>query len=525
MTAWIDNFIISYFLLVNTFYALLLGLAFLEIRRRKAERLPELDPNLLGQGAVPPISTIMPAFNEAETIVESVEALRNVNYPNHEIIVVNDGSTDATLEQLTEHFDLEPSARVVERQLETEPVRQIYESRSVDGLVVVDKENGGKGDALNTGINVSRTPLICCVDADTLVAPGALLRMVEPYIYDSREVVAVGGTVRIANGCRIEDRAIAEFRLPDSWLARFQIIEYLRAFLFGRMGMNRIGGNLIISGAFGLFLKDAVVEVGGYDNSVVTEDMELVMKLHRYGRRSEPTQRVVQIPDPTSYTQAPEDFGTLRRQRDRWHRGMAESIWKHLSMLFNPKLGSMGIVVVPSYLLFELLGPFIELFGYGWFITSVAFGFIGWKFALLFLLLAFVWGAILSIQALVLDYWSFGLFRGGHSRWRLVATAMFENLGYRQLTLMYRLTGFLKFLVGRGSWGEMQRKEFKKTDTREGEIGDESSSPHGLGEESSHPVVVNEPVQGASDTETDGRTTVSSTGGPPDAASGDPTGE
>lgn len=494
MTYFIDNFILSYFLLVNTFYALLLGLAFFEIRRRKAERLPELDSILLERNAVPPITTIMPAFNESATIVESVKCLLVLKYPNQRIVVVNDGSTDDTLDYLIDEFDLKPVHRVVRRQIETEPIREIYRSESEPNLVVVDKKNGGKGDALNAGINVSRTPLICCVDADTLIAQGALFRMVEPFIHDPRRVVAVGGTVRIANGCRIRNRTIGEFRLPDSWLARFQIIEYLRAFLFGRMGMNKLGGNLIISGAFGLFLKEAVVEVGGYDSSNVTEDMELILRLHRYGRSMEPSRRIIQIPDPTSYTQAPEDFGTLRKQRDRWHRGMASSIWKHKSMLFNPKLDSLGFIVLPSYLFFELIGPLIELFGYGWFIAAIVFGFLDWQFALLFILLAFVWGALLSIQALVLDYWSFRLFRGGDSKFELFASAIFENLGYRQLTLLYRLEGFLKFLLGIGSWGSMRRKQFEKAPGEAARSAERSYKAATLAEESSHPVIANEPV-------------------------------
>ncbi len=462
MRQWVDVFVLCYFIGLNSFYGLLIFFSIFEIARRKASQLPELDASVLAQTSTPPISILAPAFNEAATIVDSVRAFLQLEYPQHQVIVVNDGSTDETLQRLFDEFDLEPVDLIVRRQLETQPVREIYQSRKDARLYVVDKENGGKADALNVGINVARYPLICCADADTIVTRKALLRMVEPYLYDPQGVVAVGGTVRLANGCKFNHGVLQQVDVPDSWLARFQIIEYLRGFLFGRMGLNRMGGNLIISGAFGLFSREAVVEVGGYETDSVGEDMELVVKLQRHVKREDPPRQVIHISDPIAYTEAPESLELLSNQRDRWHRGMADAMWRHKAMLLNPKFGPVGTLVFPAYLMFELFGPVIEMFGYFWFVAGLVFGFVDVKFAVLFLVVAFWLGALMSIQALLIDSWGFNLFKGVVPRLKLLAAAVFENLGYRQLTLWFRIRGLLKYLVGEKSWGKMTRKGFER---------------------------------------------------------------
>lgn len=462
MRAWVDIFVLCYFIGLNVFYALLIFYSILEIARRRASQMPELDHTVLAQASTPPITVIAPAFNEEQTIVDSVRAFLQLEYPRHQVLVVNDGSTDKTLEKLIEEYDLEPIDLIIRRQIKTEPVRQVYQSRQDRRLYVVDKENGGKADALNVGINTSRYPLICCADADTIVTKKALLRMVEPYLYDPRGVVAVGGTIRLANGCQFRHGVLQKVDVPKSWLARFQIIEYLRGFLFGRMGLNRLGGNLIISGAFGLFNREAVIQVGGYAADSVGEDMEIVVKLQRHVLQEDPPRRIIHISDPIAYTEAPESLKFLSNQRDRWHRGMADTMWRHKSMMLNPKFGAVGMVVYPAYLMFELLGPVIELFGYFWFAAGLTFGFVDVKFALLFLFAAFWLGAMMSIQALLIDNWGFNLFRGARARLTLLAAAIFENLGYRQMTLWFRLRGLIKYMIGEKSWGKMTRKGFER---------------------------------------------------------------
>ncbi|AWV88351.1 glycosyltransferase family 2 protein [Bradymonas sediminis] len=469
MREWVDIFVLCYFIGLNAFYGLLIIFSVFEIARRKASQVPELDALVLAQASTPPISVIAPAFNEEQTIVDSVRAFLQLEYPHHQVLVVNDGSTDMTLQKLVEEFDLEKVDLIIRREIETEAIRGIYQSRKDARLFVVDKENGGKADALNVGINTSRFPLICCADADTIVTRKALLRMVEPFLYDPRGVVAVGGTVRLANGCQFRHGVLQKVDVPKSWLARFQIIEYLRGFLFGRMGLNRLGGNLIISGAFGLFKREAVVAVGGYARDSVGEDMEVVVKLQRHILEEKPPRKIIHISDPIAYTEAPETLELLGNQRDRWHRGMADTMWRHKAMMLNPKYGPVGLVVYPAYLMFELFGPVIELFGYFWFGAGLIFGFVDLKFAILFLIAAFWLGAMMSVQALLIDNWGFNLFRGAKPRLKLLAAAVFENLGYRQLTLWFRIRGLVKYMVGEKSWGKMTRKGFERhPDSEEG---------------------------------------------------------
>ncbi|MGM0556714.1 MAG: glycosyltransferase family 2 protein [Myxococcota bacterium] len=467
MRVWIDTLIIVFFICLNSYYALLLFLSVLEISRRKAERLPELDATVLSEHSTPPVTIIAPAFNEEKNIVESVQAFLQMEYPNFSIVVVNDGSTDDTLEKLREAFDLEPVDLIVRGDLETEPIEQTFQSTADARLVVIDKENGGKSDALNCGINAARTPLVCCVDADTLVKRDALLRMVEPYLYDPSGVVAVGGTVRLANGCTVESGLVTDINAPDDWLGRFQIIEYLRGFIFGRMGLNRLGGNLIISGAFGMFSRDALIEVGGYDTDTVGEDMELVVRLQRWARKQDRERRVVHIPEPIAFTEAPGTIRGLGRQRDRWHRGLAESLWRHKGMFFNPRYGWLGMFVFPAFLLFELLGPVIELFGYGWFIYWGVQGKLSPEYTIMFAIVAFVWAMLLSTQAVLIDNWSFNVFKGGRNRLKVVGAALLENFGYRQMTMVFRLWGLLKFPFGSSQWGSPERTGFSNDKSTE----------------------------------------------------------
>ncbi|MBA2661675.1 MAG: glycosyltransferase family 2 protein [Bradymonadaceae bacterium] len=462
MTTYIDLFIFAYCLMLALSSMFLIVFAVVEITRRKATRMPELDEEVLSEVSTPPIAVIAPSYNEQVHIVECVRGFLGLDYPQHEVIVVNDGSTDATLERLIADFELEECDRFVQRQIPTSEVRAIYRSRQDARLWVVDKVNGGKADALNVGINLARCPLVCCVDADTILAKDALLRLVEPYLYDPQGVVAVGGTVRIINGCKVEDSAIKEIALPSSWLARFQIVEYLGAFLFGRMGFNRLGGNVIISGAVGLFLRTALVEAGGYARDTIGEDAELVIRLHRRECHRAVRRKVVQIPEPICFTEAPEDLATFARQRDRWHRGLADALWKHRAMFFSPRYGRTGMLVLPWFLVFELLAPLVELLGYLWLCSAVAFGFISWPMAGVFLLIALAWGLILSLQSILIDNWSFNVFRSSRSRIGLVLTAILFNVGYRHLTLVCRLSGLARYMIGSKTWGVMKRKGFRR---------------------------------------------------------------
>lgn len=455
-----EALILGYFFLMQGLNAWMLALSSLELGRARLRRWPELDNILLAQERTPPIAIIAPAYNEELTIVDSVRAFLHLEYPNFNVVVVNDGSKDQTLARLRERFQLVEVKTVYRREVACKPIRAVYRSPIEPRLIVVDKDNGGKADALNAGINVARTPLVCCVDADSLIDRRALLRMVEPFIYDPVQTVAVGGTIRLANGASVRDGRVTAIALPRSWLARFQIIEYLRAFLFARLGLNRLGGNLIISGALGLFRRDIVVELGGYARDTVGEDMELVVRMHKHMRRKRTAYRICYVPDPVCYTEAPEDMKVLGRQRHRWQRGLFDSLLRHRDMFLNPRYGAIGLVAFPMFVLFELFAPLIELFGYLYMIVASLTGGFDPLVLGLFVLLAWLVGFLMSLQAMALDDLGFNSYRGLATRAKLVLAAALESLGYRQILLWHRFKGMYDFLRGGHLWGEMKRKGF-----------------------------------------------------------------
>src|SRR5688572_3417596 len=351
-----------YFFAVNGWYLVLLVSAALEMRRHVLLITDESRHLLLGSTLSPGISILAPAYNEEATIEGSLRALLALQYPGLEVIVISDGSKDRTVQVLVEKFDLVPVKTIYERRIKTKPVRDLYRSATYPGLVVVDKENGGKADALNVGLSFARSELICAMDADTLIEGDGLQRMVRPFLHFP-DVVATGGTIRVVNGSEVRFGRIIKARVPSRPLAGIQIVEYLRAFLFGRLGWNRLGGNLIISGAFGLFRRDAVLAAGGYLHDTVGEDMELVLRLRRRGYQTGTRHRIDFVPDPIAWTEAPETLRVLGRQRERWHRGLADVLWRHRGVFLNPRYGAMGMVVFPYFVLVELLAPAVELVG------------------------------------------------------------------------------------------------------------------------------------------------------------------
>ena len=449
--------ILFYFLAVNGFYAVLLVAAAREMLRHVRSVRGELRSRLLGSSAVPRISILAPAFNEEATIEDSVRSLLALYYPNIEIVVVNDGSRDATVEVLTRRFELVPMPSVLEPRIATKAVRRLYRSRTHPNLVVADKENGGKADALNVALNLASGDLVCAIDADTLIEPDALQRMVRPFLA-SDTVVAAGGTIRVANGSIIRRGRILEINAPTHALAGFQVIEYLRAFLFGRLGWNKLGGNLIISGAFGLFDREAVLDIGGYAHDTVGEDMELVIRLRRRGYETGGPSDADFVPDPVAWTEVPESLSVLGRQRDRWHRGLCDVLWRHRAVLFNRRYGAMGWVAFPYFVFVELFAPLVEAVGLIGGAVGLAFGVVNVHFAALYFLVAYGFGILLSVLTLLLEELSFQRYRRMRDRFYLIAWAVLENLGYRQLTVVWRLRGIWKYLRGRTDWGVMERR-------------------------------------------------------------------
>jgi cellulose synthase/poly-beta-1,6-N-acetylglucosamine synthase-like glycosyltransferase len=405
----------------------------------------------------PPISLLVPAYNEESTIVASIHSLLQLSYYEYEIIVINDGSKDGTLAALQREFDLIPFAEAYWKKLPTKPERGIWRSMRHPNLRVIDKENGGKADALNVGINAARYPLFCAVDADSILQRDSLQLIVNPFIEDAR-TIAAGGTIRVVNGCEVSKGFLVSIGLPHKMLALLQIVEYLRAFLFGRLGWSPINAMLVISGAFGLFRKASVIEAGGYRTDTVGEDMELVMRLHRLHLEKGIPYRIVFVPNPLCWTEVPETLRVLKSQRVRWQRGLSESLVMNIGLLFNRRGGWVGWLAFPFTVLFEWFGPVIEVCGYLFMILGFIFGIISLPAFLIFTLVAVVLGILLSISALMLEEMSFHLYQRRSQFAVLLFMAVFENLGYRQLVMLWRLKGLVFWLIGvKAKWGTMTR--------------------------------------------------------------------
>ena len=459
--------VLVYFLVINTSYLLLILMAaggfVAHLRRLEHAGREETVSSQLAPG----VSLLVPAYNEAAGIVPSGQAMLALRYPRHEIVVIDDGSTDDTFERLREAFDLVRVDRELPRDVPVKArVIDVWVPR--DGrtrLVAVRKENSGKTDALNVGINAASEPLVAMVDADSLLDPDALLTVAKPFADDPIRTVATGGVVRAANGCTVVAGRIVEIRTPRQWLPRVQIVEYLRAFLLGRTGWSRMGALILISGAFGLFRRDVLVEVQGLDTDSIGEDFELVMRIHRHMRRARRDYRVEFVSEPVSWTEVPANLKVLRSQRRRWHRGLWEVLWKYRGMVLNPRYGRIGMIALPWYWVFELMAPALELAGIILVPLGLALGLVNVRFALLFVLVAYGYAIVVTLAAMAVEELSFHKY----PRWRDLGATLLasvaENLGYRQLTAWWRVEGWWAGLRrGTHVWGTMTRQGFAGAD-------------------------------------------------------------
>jgi cellulose synthase/poly-beta-1,6-N-acetylglucosamine synthase-like glycosyltransferase len=451
--------VLVYFVVLNAGY-FITGLFAFRSLRRYVRRLRSLDiEDLLGSTGMPPITLIAPAFNEEATCVDATRSLLTLRYGDMEVLVCNDGSKDQTLERLTEAFDLEESFRLQTGDIPTAAIRGVYRSRIHQVLWVIDKDNGGKADTLNAGLNFCRTPLFCAMDADSLLEREALTRIVRPFVEDAR-TIAAGGVIRIINGCTVEEGAVTDVRLPRELLPRFQVLEYLRAFLAGRMGWHELDATLIISGAFGVFRRELVVEVGGYATDTVGEDMELVVRLHRHCLEKSIPYTIGFVPDPVAWTECPGTLKVLGRQRDRWQRGLVETLLRHRKMLLNPRYGRIGMLAYPYFVFLEMLSPLVEVLGYVGFLVALALGRVSTLYATAFLSVAIGLGIGLSFTAVALEELGFRRYPKRSDLYRLIWLAVAENFGYRQLTALWRLRGLVTVFRKTKGWGRMERRGF-----------------------------------------------------------------
>ena len=457
MTDWLVWCVFGYFILMNLGYLSLNLFSIAALHKNNQEKLLQDLPQVYS-GLEPGISILVPAYNEEANITASIRSMLQLTYPGFEIIVINDGSRDRTLEVLQEAFSLLPFPQAERDNLPSQPVKGVYCSMLYPNLRVIDKVNGGKADALNAGINAASHPLFCGVDADSMLSRDSLQRVVRPFL-DHPDMVATGGTIRIANGCEIYEGMVTRVRLPKNGWALFQVVEYMRAFLFGRLGWSQLNAMLIISGAFGLFKTETVVAVGGYRHDTIGEDMELVVRIHHQLRQQGIPYRIEFVPEPVCWTEAPEDYKTLRNQRVRWQRGLSESLSLHWGLMFSRRGGAPGWLAYPFMVLFEWLGPLMEVGGCIFLLVFWLSGDLSGQAFAAFLLLSVGLGILLSVSSLMLEEMAFNSYPKFRQLGLLLLMVLLENCGYRQLICWWRLVGLYRWAVNsQSTWGTMKRK-------------------------------------------------------------------
>ncbi len=421
---------------------------------------------IMASPLAPTITIIAPAYNEGLTIVENIRSLMSLKYMNYEVMVVNDGSKDDTLDKMIAAYDLYKVEQEIDPNWPNKPIRGIYKSphRAFSKLTVIDKENGGKSDALNTGMALSTNKYVGCIDVDCLLMPDALLHVVKSFYQRvEKQVIAVGGVIRIANSCVIDGGKLEEIRLPKSWLAKFQLLEYTRSFILGRMAWGRIDSLLIISGAFGFFDREIALAVGGYDTNTVGEDMEIVFKMRRYMHDNDRPYTVEYIPDSLCWTEVPEDLKILINQRDRWSRGNLETLQKHKDMFFNPKYGRLGMLSYPYWFFYEWLAPILEFFGFFTIVLFYAMGILNWKFFVAITATIYIYSVMFSLFAILWDVYSYNEYKKTKDLLTLMFCAIVEPIVFHPIVVWSSIRGnYKKLFKIKSGWGSQVRKGFAK---------------------------------------------------------------
>lgn len=472
-----DSNFFYYFSLIIKFLFILYGLALISIytggiflsyravdRNKKRSRFLQVN-DIVSATDIPSVTLVAPAYNEGRTIVENVKSLLAIHYPFYDLIIVNDGSTDDTMDLLIDKFDLEPFDTTFNIQpIPTKTVNKIYKSKKPQyrQLTIIDKNNGGKADAINAGINFASSELILCTDADCIIEQSALLKMVRPYLEEgNQEIIACGGAIGVANDSVISNGTIQELRLPQNMIPMIQVVEYMRAFLIGRMGWGEVNGLMLVSGAFGMYPRSRLIEVGGYNTQTVGEDFDLCVRLRVHMEKLKKPYKVVYVPETLCWTEAPNDYSIFIKQRDRWARGLVETLNIHKGLFFNPKYRNVGIFFIPYWFFFEFGAPIIEFLG---FITFFIFGYLGlinWTTALLLLGCVYLYGCIFSTIAIFFYIKNFKHYSSSKQITELLLAAYLEPFFYHPVLVYAQIKGYYKKLFNiKSGWGVMTRKGF-----------------------------------------------------------------
>jgi len=450
---------LGYFLAINFIYLALLALAFIgSIKRLYEERFTDFE--LLNRSYLTlPVSIVIPAFNEEMSIMDSIYSAIDLIYPETEIIIVNDGSTDRTLNILTAEFHLEPEDIFYPKEILTKEVKRTYRSETFPNLWVIDKANGGKADAVNAGVNLAKYRYVAIIDADSIFHEKGVLRISRLINSDPAKLVAIGGQLRVANGLEVEKGKVISKRLPRRLVAKFQVVEYLGSFLGNRVGWSELNSVLVISGGYGLWRKDIFIELGGMTTETTHEDIEFTFRLHKELRRRKTPYQIGFLPDPIVWTEVPNTWRSIFVQRRRWQRVVNEVAWRYRSMFFNPRYGTVGMLGMPYLVIFETLGPLIEILSY--IIVAFAFivGLLSLKLFLLFLLVSFGLTSITRIASVFVEQYSFRTYKLRNLP-ILFILAIFENFGYHQFISVARLLSYIDFFRGKKTWEKIPRRGF-----------------------------------------------------------------
>jgi poly-beta-1,6-N-acetyl-D-glucosamine synthase len=460
LIGFIESGLLRYAIVLMSSYIILGAISIYALRHYKRKSKHTNYHDLLPSTLSPFLSLIAPAYNEQLNIVDNIRSMVSLHYSNFEIIIINDGSKDNTLKYAIDAYKMELVDYPFIEEIPAKTIRGIYKSTlpSLKNVVLVDKMNGGKADALNAGINVAKGKYAVCIDVDCILEQDALLKLAKPFMDNEKRVIATGGVIRIINSCTIKNGTVNKVTVPKAWIARMQVLEYLRAFLLGRMAWGKINGLLLISGAFGMFDREIVIKAGGYLTTTVGEDMELVVRMSRYMVETKQPYKVEFIPDPLCWTEAPEDNQILGRQRNRWTRGTIETLWIHRKMFFNPKYGVLGMISYPYWFFFEYLAPVIECLGIIWLVIASFLGLINWPFFTVVSMFVYAFVQMISMLAIFSEEISYHRYNKPKDILQLIGSALLEPIIYHPFLVYSAIKGQIDYYKGNHTWGEMTRK-------------------------------------------------------------------